>query len=166
MVGFGLPSVMALSPEQFQTLLPAAARWAEEQESAILGQGVPLSATQTDDAREAGVSHPEKIRLLKVPSVPLPKDPSLAAAATAIQLITPGTIGMALRYGIFLRQDHWADRLTFVHECVHTAQYERMGGFLPFLSQYLMECVRIGYPAAPMEQEAIRTAASIVPATS
>jgi hypothetical protein len=157
---------MPLSPEQFQTLLPAAARWAEEQESAILGEGIPLSAAQTDDARKAGVSHPEKIRVLKVPAIPLPKDPALAAAAAAIQLITPATIGMALRYGIYLRQDHWSDRLTFVHECVHTAQYERLGGFQPFLRKYLMECVTIGYPAAPMEQEAINTAASILSATN
>jgi len=153
---------MTLSPEQFQTLLPAAAQWAEEQESAILNDGVPLSAAQTADAYKAGVSHPEKIRLLKVPAIPLPKDPVLAAAATAIQLVTPATIGMALRYGIYLRQDHWSDRLTFVHECVHTAQYERLGGFLSFLGQYLMECLKIGYPAAPMEQEAILKAVAVV----
>ncbi len=69
---------------------------------------------------------------------------------------------MALRYGIYLRSDHWNHRSTIVHECVHTAQYERLGGFLPFLRQYLQECVTIGYPAAPMEQEAILTAAQMV----
>lgn len=31
-----------------------------------------------------------------------------------------------------------------------------MGGIEPFLAQYLKECLEIGYPAAPMEQEAVR----------
>ena len=42
-----------------------------------------------------------------------------------------------------------------MHELVHTSQYERLGGFEAFLKQYLYECITIGYPAAPLEQEAI-----------
>jgi hypothetical protein len=154
--------VMPISPEQFVTLLPAAAQWAEDQEVMILRTGVALSDIQQADARRVGVSLPGKIRLLKVSAIPAPLDPALAWAAADISLITPQTVGMALRYGIFLRSDYWNNRLTFLHECVHTAQYERMGGFLPFLRQYLNECVTIGYPEAPMEQEAIRKAASVV----
>ena len=44
------------------------------------------------------------------------------------------------------------------HELAHTEQYERLGGIEPFLRQYLSECLTIGYPAAPMEQEAIAAA--------
>jgi hypothetical protein len=44
---------------------------------------------------------------------------------------------------------------------VHTAQYERLGGIEPFLRQYLRECLTIGYPEAPLEQEAIATIASL-----
>ena len=36
------------------------------------------------------------------------------------------------------------------------AQYERFGGFRLFLERYLHECITIGYPAAPLEQEAKR----------
>ena len=49
-----------------------------------------------------------------------------------------------------------------MHELVHTSQYERLGGFMPFLQQYLNEYITIGYPEAPMEQEAITTAAKLV----
>jgi hypothetical protein len=153
---------MPISPEQFVTLLPAAAQWASDQEALILRSGVALSDAQQKDARQAGVSNPGKIRLLKVSAIPVPLDPALANAAAQINLITPQTVGMALRYGIFLRTDYWSDRRTFVHECVHTGQYERMGGFLPFLQKYLHECVTDGYPEAPMEQEAITKAQSIV----
>lgn len=152
---------MAITLEQLQTLLPDACAWAEQQEANILSHGVELTDIQISDAAKAGVNNPGKIRLLKVPSVPAPNDPALAQAAAAINLITPNTWGMALRYGIFLRADVWGRRDVLVHECVHTAQYERLGGFLPFLQAYLRECVTIGYPGCPMEQEAVRKAAEI-----
>jgi len=142
-------------------LLPDACAWAEQQEANILSQGVKLTDIQISDAAKAGVNNPGRIRLLKVPSVPAPDDPVLAQAAAAINLITPNTWGMALRYGIFLRTDVWGHRDVLVHECVHTAQYERLGGFLPFLQAYLPECVTTAYPGCPMEQEAIRKAAEI-----
>jgi hypothetical protein len=61
---------------------------------------------------------------------------------------------LTLRHGIFIRADEWGDRRLVVHELAHTAQYERLGGFGPFLRQYLQECVTVGYPATPLEQEA------------
>jgi len=58
--------------------------------------------------------------------------------------------------------DHVLRRLV-VHELAHTAQRERLGRVLPFLQQYLRECVTLGYPAAPLEQEAIKAAQRICP---
>jgi hypothetical protein len=152
---------MSVTLEQLQNLLPDACAWAETQEAKILSNGVKLTDLQMSDATKAGVVNPGKIRLLKVLSIPAPSDPVLAQAAAAINLITPFTLGMALRYGIFIRADVWGSREILVHECVHTAQYERLGGFLPFLKAYLHECVTIGYPDCPMEQEAVRKAAEI-----
>jgi hypothetical protein len=40
-------------------------------------------------------------------------------------------------------------------------QYERFGGVLPFLRQYLTECLTVGYPEAPLEQEAIALSKTI-----
>ncbi len=70
-------------------------------------------------------------------------------------VFTPATCGLTLRYGIFVRSDCWGDRNLVAHELAHTAQYERLGGIEAFLRQYLFECLTIGYPEAPMEQEAI-----------
>ena len=148
---------MIITPQQFQVLLPLACAWAEDQERRILREGVPLTATQLGDARVIGVSRPETVRLLSVPRVPVPEHPLLRAAAEATQLISPDTGGLTLRYGIFIRDDCWGDRRLVFHELVHTLQYERLGGFEPFLRQYLHECLTIGYPAAPMEQEAVTT---------
>ena len=145
-----------LTPDQFELLLPLACTWAEEQESIILRDGVPLTTNQVADARRIGVTRPERVRLRVVEEIPLPTHPGLRTAAEMTGLISPMTIGLTLRYGIFIRSDCWGQRRLVVHELVHTLQYERLGGFIPFLQQYLQECITIGYPAAPMEQEAMR----------
>jgi len=150
-----------MTQEQFQKLLPLAVEWAKNQENNILQSGTPLSKAQLSDAKLAGVISPEKIRLLKVPYIPTPDHPVLKEAAKATRLITPQTDGLTVRYGIFIKEQHFHNRQLCVHEFIHTSQYERLGGFMPFLQKYLMECIQIGYPTAPMEQEAIHGASKI-----
>jgi hypothetical protein len=150
-----------IGPEQFELLLPLAYEWAAEQEQHILANGEALSEAQLHDARRVGVSHPERVRLLYVPEILPPAHPMLRQAAEATHLISPLTGGLTLRYGIFVRSDCRGNRPLIVHELGHTLQYERMGGFDAFLRQYLFECLTIGYPEAPMEQEVIERTARI-----
>lgn len=117
--------------------------------------GEPLPGGSVADALRVGVLRPEEVRLLRVESIPVPNEPTLAEAAGKIGLISPATWGLTLRYGIFIRSDHWGSRRLLVHELAHTVQYERLGGIEPFLRDYLGQCLVFGYPAAPMEQEAI-----------
>lgn len=151
-----------LTPEQFEELLPLAVAWAEEQEEEILACGVPLSICQLADARAVGVARPERVRLLNVPLIPMPEHSVLRAAGEATVLVSPSTAGLTLRYGIYIRKDLVNDRALIAHELVHTGQYERRGSILAFLRQYLHECLTIGYPAAPMEQEAITVSARVL----
>jgi hypothetical protein len=152
-----------ISQEQLRMLLPLACAWAQDRERIILRDGVRLSPAQTADAASIGVAHPGKVRLLAVQHVPIPEHPALRAAAEATGLITVGTAGLTLRYGIFIRTDCWGNRRLVFHELVHTLQYERLGGFESFLEQYLHECITIGYPAAPLEQEAATTTMRLCP---
>ncbi len=145
-------------------LLPLAAEWAERQEARILAEGTALTPAQIADARQMGVAHPERVRWLAVASIPMPEHPLLQAAGEATGLISPYTAGLSLRYGIYVRHDVAGDRHLLAHELVHTAQYERCGSIEAFLQQYLQECLSIGYPAAPMEQEAVVKAARLRPA--
>lgn len=140
---------------QFDDLLPLACAWVETQEQFICENGVALNASQIQDAKEIGITHPNRVRLLSVEQIPAPTNPLLAMAAQEFGLLTPFTIGLSLRYGIFIRADQWGKRSLVVHELVHTWQYERLGGIAPFLRQYLLECVTIGYPLNALEQEAI-----------
>ena len=141
--------------DQFIQLIPKGAIWAGQKEREILQVGVPLTESQLQEARIIPVMEPEKVRILRVSAIPLPDDPGLRFAAQAIQLVTPRTQGLSIRYGIFIRDDYWNNREIIVHELAHTAQYERLGGIQQFFNQYISECIKYGYPAAPLEQEAI-----------
>jgi len=146
---------------QLPSLLPLAAAWVESQETIILRGGTPLDTQGLADAKAVGVKYPEKIRVIYGASMPVPAAPVLLMAGKASGLISPHTGGMAFRYGIFIRNDCRGDRNMLAHECAHTGQYERLGSVAEFLTQYLTQCVTIGYPEAPLEQEAIDKAAAI-----
>ena len=135
--------------------LPVACVWAARHESIILRRGTALPAAQADKARQIGVIHPDKVRLLAVDVIP-PTNRLLRTIGAKFGFASSQTIGMTLRYGIFIQADHWGDRRLLIHELAHVAQYERFGGFPKFLFQYLQECINPGYPLGELELEAKR----------
>ena len=147
--------------DQLEELLPLATKWATEQERRVLCQGVALSETELADAKAIGVRNPERIRLLRVDTIPVPAHPMLRAAAASINFLSAAPRGLALDHGIFVRNDCWRDRALIAHELVHTSQYQRLGGTLPFPRTYIFQCATVGYAHAPLELEAIATAARI-----
>src|SRR5437868_13517481 len=146
---------------QFEMLLALAAAWATEEEQKILRDGVSLSEKEIGDARAIGVQGPNRVRLLQIETIPRPTQPQLRAACDAIDFLTPATRGLTLGHGIFIRSDCCRDRLLVLHELVHSAQYERLGGILPFLRRYLFECLTVGYSTAPLELAAIAVTARV-----
>ena len=151
----------ATTLNRLEDLLPLAGQWATELERRVLCEGVPLSKTEIADAKAIGVQNPERVRLLRVETIPVPAHPMLRAAAASINFLTSSPRGLALDYGIFVRADHWRDRQLIAHELVHTAQYQRLGGIVPFLQTYIFQCATVGYSNAPLELEAVATAARV-----
>lgn len=145
-----------LTPAELAVLFPLLYKWAEDQEQFILQNGMMLDDDQIMDAVDAGVRHPDRVRLLKVIKIPGPTNPELLQAIRNSGLISASTIGLTLRYGIFIRADYWGNRKLTVHELAHTMQYERFGSLEAFLQQYLHECFTYGYPLAPLELEAVK----------
>jgi hypothetical protein len=138
-------------------ILPIACAWLKRQERRILLHGVPLNATQLADARALGIVEVERIRILLVPTVPLPGGPLFNQFGRLTGMLSE-TAGLSARYGIYIRAPFHNDRRLLLHELTHTLQYERLGGIRPFLQRYLHECLTIGYAFAPMECEARDTA--------
>jgi hypothetical protein len=142
-------------------LLPVAYAFAEKQELIILEQGVPLTESELADARLAGVAHPEKIRVLRVESLPQPEIEDAMFIAKRMGLYQVNSAAMAMGYGICIRQGFWDDRTVLVHECVHVSQYEKLGGIRPFLDIYLRECIDPGFPFGRLNQQATLMAREI-----
>jgi hypothetical protein len=143
-----------ISPEEFQRLIPLACRWAETQERFIVENGRPLTAHELEVARLLGIFRAERIRVLAVETIPSPEHAHLRIAAQHVGLFGGNAAGMTLRYGIFIQAGAASDRRLLAHELGHVKQYERMGGFRAFMERYLFECMLMGYPNTPMEQEA------------
>jgi len=146
-------------------IIPIATAWVEKEEALILEKGRGLDDDQSADARRAGVTHPEKIRLLQAEQLPEVDHADVLFIARQLGLFSDKSPGLALGYGICLRADLFNDRYAFVHQCVHVGQYERLGGVRPFLTDYIRECIEPGYPFGKLEQEAIIISKDICRAT-
>jgi hypothetical protein len=113
-------------------------------------------------ARLVGVARPHEVRVRLVPRVPAPEHPELLRACQALGFLGPGTLGLTLGRGVFLRRGHEADRLLLAHELRHVAQYEREGGIAAYIALYLRDLLQHGYDRAPFELDACAAAARAV----
>jgi hypothetical protein len=153
-------SVVNLPFLELPLLLPKILDWVEAQEKFALSQGSALSPAAINDARTAGVRAPENIRMVAVSEIPEPEHPKIKQVAAELGLITSRTVAITFGFGIFVRTEQSNDRETLVHECVHVAQYEKLG-MDDFLMQYVVQIFKNGYDNAPMEREAREVAARI-----
>lgn len=149
-----------ISQALVETALPLARAWAKKQERWILRVGQPLTHEQMIDARRIGILRADDVRVARVPMIPPRMHPALRYLAARFGMKFEGTIGMALGYGIFIREDIELSRALLAHELAHVRQYERLG-HREFLRQYLHECLTLGYPLGSLEAEARDVAASI-----
>lgn len=139
--------------DQLPKLLPRILAWANTQAAHIVREGDPLNAASLTLAIRVGVVHPERIRILTVPTVPAPEDPELRQLALEQNLIGPHTAGLTLGYGIFIVEGCLTPRL-LAHECRHVYQYEVAGSIEAFLPRYLQQIAEFTYDRAPYELDA------------
>ncbi|RYD72194.1 MAG: hypothetical protein EOP84_23575 [Verrucomicrobiaceae bacterium] len=135
--------------------IPLAALWVWHRERLSYRYGRPLTENEKADAHTVGVKDPERVRVWLVERIEVFRSPFLNHLTAGLQQTFSTTIGITLRYGILIRHEWDGDRRLLVHELAHVAQYERLGGILPFLLQYLRECIRDGYHSSQLEQDAV-----------
>ncbi len=139
--------------------IPPGVWWIRRHEAVILREGRVLSEEEFGWARQVGVDEPETVRVLPVPRVPTPGAPILKLMAGLSRVPVDSPTGMAVNRGIFLEASHATNPSLLVHELVHVAQFEKMGGIAAFLREYLTQCLRDGYWDSAMEEEARAAAA-------
>lgn len=132
-------------------LAPVIARWSTRREREITAAGSPLPGSLQAFAADLGIEDPTRVRLQLATQVPLPVPALCIRLARRIGLPVFHPAGMALGLGICALR---ADDSLLRHELVHVAQYQRLGGHLPFMRQYLFECLHDGYADSPLETEA------------
>ena len=129
--------------------------WVRCQERKICAQGTRLRGREVEIARCAGVRRPDLVRVLAVDEVPFPLEGCARVLARICGQFPVKATGLTAYYGIYLQRDLDEDRLAVLaHELVHTGQYERLGGILAFIREYLRDCLANGYMWAAMEEEA------------
>lgn len=138
---------------QLPQILPAAIKWADEQERLAFSTGAALTPLGIADARAVGVREPAKIRVVIASTLPLPDDKYLRNIAVSSGLLGAGFAGLTLGYAIFIVHGHLTRRL-LTHECRHVHQYEVAGSIAAFLPAYLRQIATVGYDAAPFELDA------------
>jgi hypothetical protein len=115
--------------------------------------GAALTPIEFNLAQRVGVAHPEEVRILSVPGIPLPSHPRVKQLARWVGLLNADTGGLTAGYGIIVRRDCANNLRLLAHEFVHVAQYERLGK-IGFLQEYIQQIAAHGYPNAPFELEA------------
>jgi hypothetical protein len=140
------------------TLLPKVGEWLESQENNIISIGRYLTPEELAIAKRIGIKNYHIIRVYESSVVPNPSDIVLNELGKQIGLISTNTSGICFRYGIFIHENTIDKKAVLTHELIHTLQYERFGSIKAFITQYLKECIEVGYHQCDLEKEAVNGA--------
>lgn len=143
-------------------MLPLVIWWVRHNEKIALRMGRNLSDEEMSWAKQIGIAHPEKIRILNVTRIPTPVPHFVEKVLQRKGYPAGNAAGMCMRYGIYAKESHEDRKSIIAHELVHTHQFERLGGLWHFLHIYLMETMILGYANSPLEIEANCTADILV----
>lgn len=146
--------MIKIDQASIKKLLPKVCDWLEQQENAIISQGRLLTSDEQSIAREIGVKNYDIVRVWMSKEVPSPNDALLLQLAKQIGFLNSNTQGICFRYGIFIHKQTINPKEVLAHELIHTLQYERFGSIEAFITQYLSECIEVGYHLSNLEKEA------------
>lgn len=132
-------------------LAPALARWSSRRETEILRHGVPLTAALEQWSEQLGIVDAGRVRVHIQLEIPLPLSARVVTLAARFGLPLFRPAGMALGRGIAAIS---MEPRLLKHELVHVRQYQTLGGHLPFMRAYIIQCLVHGYHHAPLEIEA------------
>lgn len=134
-------------------MLEGALRWLTSERDVALHNGQEIGPSLRRVAKQAGVWHPERIRIAHVAALPEPACPRLRTRMLALGMMDAGIVGMTLGYAVLVRHGHATPRV-LSHEFRHVQQYEAVGSLRTFLAEYVRQLIAYGYAQAPWELDA------------
>lgn len=146
------------SSVSYEKILPQYVSWAQKIEAQGLVNGVPLNKEDIELAKEIGIKHPDRVRVVYVDSVPYPyENPELRAMGESLGFIGEGITNnaQAFGYSIYVRKGYELDRPRLAHELVHVLQIER-SNLSNIVFQYIADLAKYGYENSPLEVEAFK----------
>lgn len=135
-------------------LLLCASMWVYRRQTDVLRNGAPLTGAQRELASMLGIAAVDRVRVVSAAVIPMPLPQWARDYALRAGWLSRHIAGMTLGYGIVIREEYTGDLRLLAHELAHVGQYERLGGIVRFLRQYLRECAWPGYPHGALEREA------------
>lgn len=123
----------------------------------VRAHGRRLAGREVALARKAGVTQPDRIRILEVAHIPRRDTDTKLMQNLNIQppkLRRVEIGGLTSGYGVVLNKRYVAQDWVLAHEFAHVAQIERMGP-RGFLRRVLIETYSLPGKLIPIEQEAI-----------
>ncbi|WP_143484320.1 hypothetical protein [Pseudoalteromonas piscicida] len=141
-----------------QILLEQYLTWTQKIESQGREIGDPLDKNGLALAKEIGIKHPEKVRIIYLDTVPFPiENKALKAMGESLGFIGEGIINNAqvFGYSIYVRDGYELNRPKLAHELVHVLQIER-ANFAKVLHQHIADMQKYSYDKAPLEVEAFK----------
>ena len=142
--------------ESITKSIPKVCEWIEIQENNIISIGRDLTQEELEVAKIIGIKNYDIIRVYESLVVPVPSDIVLRELGKQIGLISSNTSGICFRYGIFINENVLDKKVVLEHELIHTLQYEQFGSIKAFITQYLKECIEVGYHMSDLEKEACK----------
>ncbi|NOU52280.1 hypothetical protein HG263_17260 [Pseudoalteromonas sp. JBTF-M23] len=154
-------NVFASQPDvtEFLSVLPQYVDWAIEIDKQGQKTGKPLNEADLKLAKDVGVEHPEKVRIVYVEQVPYPyENRTLKQMGEKIGFIGEGITNNAqvFGYAIYVRKGYELDRPKMAHELVHVKQIEQASSLLEYSKKHLVDMAKYGYADAPYEAEAFK----------
>jgi hypothetical protein len=112
--------VMSFLPlNELPALFPHVVDWISYLEKQAQESGRALTPIELNLAQNVGVAHPEEVRVLSVPRIPLPAHPRVKQLARQVGLLNANTGGLTAGYGIIVRLDCAKNLRLLAHESVH-----------------------------------------------
>jgi len=97
--------VMAFLPlNELPALFPHVVDWISSLEKQAQESGRTLNPIEFNLAQTVGVAHPEGVRILSIPRIPLPAHPRVKQLARRVGLLNANTGGLTAVYGVIVRR--------------------------------------------------------------